>query len=660
MASWAATLIEQCFNGLSLAGIYLLVALGVSLLFGLSRIVFFAQGELVTLGAFLCYSLTQIGVPVALSVLIATVACGLFGEGLDLVVLRRTINRPINGFVASLGLIVALEGAYSLIWPNSTYSITPIFSGITHLGPIVISNERILIIGITALVAVGAFAVLHLTHYGRGIRALSEDRLSARAVGVPVGRMISVVFIASCALAGLAGSLLGTVFPFTSGFGTEFLIIGFGVATVGGLGRVSGCVIAALVLALAQTLGGAYISLTWSYAIFIVAMMIIILVRPNGLLSPRNLANLNDPLSGATLGGDDASIAASAIAAGTAAAQAVVRWSRRCAIPVILVLAAVFPLLESSVGDTTVATFALINCIAVYGIWLCLRQGGVFSVAQAAFVGVGSYASAIVAIHLSAGFWPELLVALVAGMVSAAIIGLISLRTSGAYFAILLFGFGELLVTVLSNGGGLTGGATGLVITNTPDVLGNAVNFGSPTAFYYLCLVIVIIVIGLVRAIARSGFGVRMRGIRDNERLAASLGAYPFWNKLLVFVIAGGLTGISGTLYLYASLGIGPDFFNSNTSIQLILMLMIGGVLSLAGPLVGAIVAGFLPVVLGVSSYSAQVIYGVLLVAMVMLMPRGLAGAGDSVVRFLTGSISLQRRGSPAAAVESQHAAAEK
>jgi branched-chain amino acid transport system permease protein len=659
MSSWLATFIEQCFNGLSLAGIYLLVALGVSLLFGLSRIVFFAQGELVTLGAFLCYSLAQIGVPVALSVVIATAACGVFGEGLDLVVLRRTIDRPINGFVASLGLIVALEGAYSLIWPNSTYSIAPIFSGITHIGPLVISDERILIIGITAAIAGGAFAFLHLTHYGRGIRALSEDRLSARAIGVPVGRMISIVFIASCALAGLAGSLLGTLFPFTSGFGTEFLIIGFGVATVGGLGRVTGCVVAALVLALAQTLGGSYISLTWSYAIFLVAMIILILARPNGLLSPRNLANLSDPLSGATLGGDDASRTEGTIAAGTAAAQAVVRWSRRGAIPVILILAAVFPLIESSAGDTTVATFALINCIAVYGIWLCLRQAGVFSVAQAAFVGVGSYVSAILAIHLSAGFWPELLVSLVAGMVSAGIVGLISLRTSGAYFAIILFAFGELEVTVLSNGGGFTGGATGLVVTNTPNVLGNAVNFGSPTAFYYLCLAVVILVIVLVRAIARSSFGIRIRGIRDNERLAASLGAFPFRNKLLVFVVAGGLTGISGTLYLYASLGIGPDFFNSDTSIQLILMLMIGGVLSLGGPLVGAIFAGFLPVVLGVSSYSAQLIYGVLLVGIVLLLPRGLAGAGDSVVRYLTGSTFLQRRGSRPAAVESRHAAAE-
>src|ERR1700683_627876 len=163
MPNWAVTLIEQCINGLSLAGIYLLVALGVSLLFWLSRIVFFAQGELVTLGAFLCYSLTQIGVPVVLSVLVATVCCGLFGEGLDLVVLRRTINRPINGFVASLGLIVALEGAYSLIWPNSTYSVAPILSGITHLGPIAISDERILIFFVTAAVAAGAFAILHLT-----------------------------------------------------------------------------------------------------------------------------------------------------------------------------------------------------------------------------------------------------------------------------------------------------------------------------------------------------------------------------------------------------------------------------------------------------------------------------------------------------------------
>lgn len=121
--------VEQLFNAVSLAGIYVLVAMGLTLVFGLTRIINFAQGEFVTLGAFVTLSLAELHVPIPLALLISGVAVGLVSEVLDLGVFRRTLSRPINGFIVSLGLIVALEALYAIKWPGVLYSIPPFCQG---------------------------------------------------------------------------------------------------------------------------------------------------------------------------------------------------------------------------------------------------------------------------------------------------------------------------------------------------------------------------------------------------------------------------------------------------------------------------------------------------------------------------------------------------
>src|SRR5262245_35095159 len=109
---------------------YLLVALGITLIYGLTRVVNFAQGELVTLGAFLTYALTQAGLPFGLALVATVLLVGAGSEILDIGLFRRTITRPFNGFVISLGLIVALEAAFAIIWPLSSYSIAAPFDGV--------------------------------------------------------------------------------------------------------------------------------------------------------------------------------------------------------------------------------------------------------------------------------------------------------------------------------------------------------------------------------------------------------------------------------------------------------------------------------------------------------------------------------------------------
>src|SRR5262245_52298896 len=135
--------LEQLINALALAGIYLLIALGITLIFGLTRLVFFAMGELGTLGGFVTLTLVGFKVPVPIALLVAAMLVGVVAELVDLTLLRPTLKVPLNGFIISLGLIVAFEAFYAVRWSADYYSIPRIITGTWSLGDVVVDKERV-------------------------------------------------------------------------------------------------------------------------------------------------------------------------------------------------------------------------------------------------------------------------------------------------------------------------------------------------------------------------------------------------------------------------------------------------------------------------------------------------------------------------------------
>jgi branched-chain amino acid transport system permease protein len=615
--------IEQLVNALSLAGIYVLVAMGLTLVFGLTRIINFAQGEFVTLGAFATMTLAELNVPVPIALLLSGVGVGLLSEVLDLGVFRRTLSRPINGFIVSLGLIVALEAAYAIRWPGVLYTIPPVLPGVWHLGPVVLVQERVFLVLVAAAACAVLFWFLERTHYGRGIRALAEDRSSAQVLGVRVGRLISVTFIIGSGLAALAGGLLGTIFPFTAFFGSAFLLKGFAVAIVGGLGNIRGVIVAALVLATAETLGGAYVSLEWSYAILLVVMVAIILWRPYGLFRSAEAVG-GDPLKGDHLLGGGAGLSLAALA--TRLGPILERVPQIGVVAFVAVLAAV-PFWVDSYHTLSLMTFAVVNAIAVYSMWFAFRYAGIFSVAQAGFVGIGAYATVILTIHFQINFWEQVLVSIVLGAALAAVFGYIALRASGTYLLILLFALSELEIIVIQNWRIVTGGDIGITLPTAPDPFGGAISFANPIALYYLVLVFATVAVAFLAWLATTRFGKLLASLRDNEVLAQSLGLNTFRYKLLALTVSGAVAGLGGAVLVYVAIGVAPQYFSVNASIQYSLMMLLGGSGTLIGPMVGALMATFLPDVLHFEPYQAQLVYGLMLVLIIVLLPTGVIGA---------------------------------
>jgi branched-chain amino acid transport system permease protein len=629
------SLIQQLFNGLALGGMYLLVALGITLIYGLTRVVNFAQGEMVTLGAFVCYALTHAGLPFGFALVATVLLVGAGSEVLDVGLFRRTITRPFNGFVISLGLIVALEAAYAIIWPASSYSIPAPFSGVWEVAGLHLDQARVLLLAVTVAVSAALLLTLERTSVGGAIRAAAEDRVAARVLGVPVGRLTALTFMTGSGLAALAGGLLGTIFQFNSASGGRFLVAGFAVAIIGGLGSVRGAVIAALIISMTETLGGAYISLPWSTAFSLLAMVAMIMWRPRGLFR-------------GTESGDSVMSADEALSFGAGAgAPSLLSQDRRERVAKVLVprtflgaavvIAALAPYFIPTSKMLSEVTYAIVLSTAAYGMWFVFRYAGVFSIAQAAFMGLGAYSSALAVTHWGLTFWLQVPLAVFVGGATAALMGVIALRTSGSYFLIITFAITELIVNVLNNWQGFTGGSLGIVQPSPPTPFGGAIDFTDPYNFYWLALALLLVTILVAVCVGRSPFGQRLTTIRDNEVLARSLGINTFTHKLVAFSLGGALAGLAGISYVYNVGALQPTLFGAFPGINIALAVILGGVGIVSGPALGSLVFVLLPDLLGLSPNANQLINGLLLIAVIVFLPRGLGGAlRDGYMKLVT------------------------
>jgi branched-chain amino acid transport system permease protein len=253
----------------------------------------------VVLGAFIAYSLVRSGMSFWLAIALAAVAVALLAFVIDIGVLRRNLDQPLNGFIVSLGLVIVLQTLTILAWSAESFRVKSPLNGVWDLGGVLITEERALLLGITTVLLVVLWMILKKTDLGRCMRAVAENRTAAALMGINVGRTISIGFVLSAVLAAVGGAVLGAIFPFNAYWGTAFLIKGLAVALVGGLGNIPGALVAGLVLGLAETLASAYgVPTPWGYrfgaewrdGFAFVLMIAILLWRPEGLFSRSRTA----------------------------------------------------------------------------------------------------------------------------------------------------------------------------------------------------------------------------------------------------------------------------------------------------------------------------------------------------------------------------------
>jgi len=276
-------LIQQLLNGLSIASVITLIAVGVTLIFGLTGIINFAHGEFLMIGSFVTWLAVQAGTGFVPALVIAILAVALMGLVLERGLFRFTLTRPTNGFIVSLGLIVVLQHVVILFFGPNQKSIPRPLSGVWDVGGVRIASVRVMVILVTIAVVAMTFVMITRSRYGRALRAAVEDRDTAALMGIPVRRYITGVFVLGSALAGLGGALLIALFPVTPFTGGTMVMKGFAVALMGGLGNLTGAVVAGLILGVVEGFSAGYGFSEWTDAYSFGLMILVLLVRPNGL-----------------------------------------------------------------------------------------------------------------------------------------------------------------------------------------------------------------------------------------------------------------------------------------------------------------------------------------------------------------------------------------
>ncbi|WP_395104171.1 branched-chain amino acid ABC transporter permease [Actinomadura sp. SCN-SB] len=287
--------IALVFSGLALGAIYTLVSLGILIIYKATGIVSVAQFGLVALAGYVCFwSVSDVGLPLVLSYLLAVAALAVAGLALE-----RVAYAPLRKRSPDVVLLSTLAGGFAiqgliLLWygPDARRLPSPFGYGSTEVFGAVISHHALFSV-VTTGVAVAALALLFgRTQFGRQVRALAADRNAALLQGIAVNRLSMITFALASAMAGLAGVLLAPFSALTPDIGFTPMLFAFGAAIIGGFGRLSGVVAGALTLGLVEQLGGGYISGNMRAAFPFIAILLVIALRPEGLLGGATRARL--------------------------------------------------------------------------------------------------------------------------------------------------------------------------------------------------------------------------------------------------------------------------------------------------------------------------------------------------------------------------------
>lgn len=281
-------MIQQLINGLNLGSIYALMALGYTMVYGIAKMLNFAHGDIIMVGAYtLSLVMTNLGMPPIVAILASVVVCSVLGVTIEKIAYKPLRNAsPLTVLITAIGVSYFLQSVALLLFGSNKRKVESAIAikGIT-LGPIELTGESVVTLGVTILIMIGLTLFINKTKLGKAMLAVSEDKGAAQLMGIDVNRTISITFAIGSALAAVAGVLFvssyGFVGPYT---GALPGIKAFVAAVLGGIGSVPGAMLGGVLLGIIESLSKAYISTNLSDAIVFGVLIVVLLVKPSGLL----------------------------------------------------------------------------------------------------------------------------------------------------------------------------------------------------------------------------------------------------------------------------------------------------------------------------------------------------------------------------------------
>jgi branched-chain amino acid transport system permease protein len=618
-------LVVQLLNGLASASSLFLVAAGLSLIFGVMRIVNFAHGSFFMLGIYLAYTLVERLAPVVgfwPALLLAPLATGLLGAVVEVVLLRRIYRAPeLFQLLATFALVLVIKDAVLWAWgPEELFG--PRAPGLEGAVPILGRQFPVYDLFLMAVgpVVLGLlWLLLHRTRWGTLVRAATQDREMVGALGVNQAWLFTSVFALGALLAGLAGALQLPREP--AHLELDLLTIGaaFVVVVVGGMGSITGAFVAALLIAELKALciwiglvevAGVSLSLSkMTLVVEFVVMAVVLVWRPWGLLgrpqaAVRALAHAEPPLRPASTG---------------------VRrlcWAVLALLALVPLVAGAFPYLPVLLVDVLVAALFASSLHFIMG------PGGLHSFGHAAYFGLGAYAAALLVRSAGVPMELVLLLAPLAAGLGALLYGWLCVRLSGVYLTMLTLAFAQITWALCYQWDAVTGGSNGIT------GVWPAVWLAHPLAYYGLTLAVVAAAVLLLRRMLLAPFGLALRAARDSALRADALGVDVRRLQWAAFVVAGVMAGLAGALYVFSKGSISPEGLSVGKSVDGLVMVLLGGVQTLSGPLVGAAVFTWLHDTVARNTDYWRAVLGGTMLLLVLLFPQGLAGAGQQLAQW--------------------------
>ena len=283
-------LLTNIVNGLSLGSVYAIIALGYTMVYGIAKILNFAHGDVIMVGAYVCFcAMSYLGLPPLVGVLLAIVACTVLGIVVERLAYKPLRNAPsLDVLITAIGVSYFLENAALLIWksdPKTFPNIVDLPSVVLFDGQLTISAVTIVTILCCVVIAVGLTTFVNKTRMGKAMRACSEDRGAATLMGINVNSTISLTFAIGSGLAAIAGVLMCSAYPTL--VPTTGLMPGlkaFVAAVVGGIGSIPGAFIGGIVLGIIEIFAKAYIGTQLADAIVFAVLIVVLLIKPSGIL----------------------------------------------------------------------------------------------------------------------------------------------------------------------------------------------------------------------------------------------------------------------------------------------------------------------------------------------------------------------------------------
>jgi len=283
-------LLQHLLNATILGGTYALLGIGLTLIFGIMRVVNFTHGELYAFGAYCMYALVMpLGLNFFMALVVAMALGALLGATIELLLLSRLRGADIDTtMLVMIGAWIALQNAEQLAWTGVALSINnPFPSEPLIVGPLSVSWNRVYVFFVALLLILGTYYLINRTHLGKAMRATFQDRDTAALMGIRIDRIHTATFALGSALAAAAGALLGPVFVVAPTMGDLAAAKAFAIVILGGLGNIKGATLGGFILAFVEELGAGYISSGYRDAMGFLLIILILLFRPTGLFAQK-------------------------------------------------------------------------------------------------------------------------------------------------------------------------------------------------------------------------------------------------------------------------------------------------------------------------------------------------------------------------------------